>query len=82
VFNAIALNEQEEWEKLGLEKRIDYDNLKRVFERLDTKEDKRIDQEELSAMYKVGSLLYFFHTYTDSFSWAACLRCYVMLLPL
>lgn len=44
---------QEEWEALGLEKRIDYDNLKRVFERLDLKRDGRIDPEELADTYKV-----------------------------
>ena len=27
----------DEWERLGLDKRIDYENLKRVFERLDLK---------------------------------------------
>ena len=47
------MRKQEEWERLGLEKRIDYDNLKRVFERLDLKKDGRIDQEELADMYKV-----------------------------
>jgi hypothetical protein len=30
-------NHQDEWERLGLDKRIDYENLKRVFERLDLK---------------------------------------------
>jgi len=44
---------QEEWETMGLEKRIDFDNLKRVFERLDLKHDGRIDMEELADIYKV-----------------------------
>ena len=44
---------QEEWETMGLEKRIDFDNLKRVFERLDFKHDGRIDMEELADIYKV-----------------------------
>lgn len=45
---------QEEWEALGLEKRIDFDNLKRVFERLDLKRDGRIDPAELADTYKVS----------------------------
>ncbi len=28
---------KDEWERLGLEKRIDFENLRRVFERLDLK---------------------------------------------
>ena len=52
-FHLLSLDPQEEWEQLGLDKRIDYDNLKRVFERLDFKDDGRIDQEELAATYRV-----------------------------
>jgi len=48
-----ALVVQEEWEKLGLQSRVDYENLKRVFERLDLKKDGRIDQHELAMIYKV-----------------------------
>ena len=53
VFELAALVVQEEWEKLGLQSRVDYENLKRVFERLDLKKDGRIDQHELAMIYKV-----------------------------
>uniref|UniRef100_A0A6T8P8Y1 EF-hand domain-containing protein n=1 Tax=Hemiselmis andersenii TaxID=464988 RepID=A0A6T8P8Y1_HEMAN len=43
---------KDEWEVLGLEKRIDLENLKRVFERLDLNKDGKIDVEELQAMYE------------------------------
>jgi hypothetical protein len=41
----------EEWERLGLDKRVDWENLSRVFERLDLKKDGRIDKEELGEMF-------------------------------
>ena len=51
----------DEWERLGLEKRIDYENLRRVFERLDLKRDGRIDKAELEAQYQtLGNPLFFF----------------------
>jgi len=56
VFELAALVVQEEWEKLGLQSRVDYENLKRVFERLDLKKDGRIDQHELAMIYKVSML--------------------------
>eukprot|EP00961_Rhodomonas_salina_P140453 1889973-Rhodomonas_salina.1 len=43
----------DEWERMGLDKRIEYDNLRRVFERLDLKKDDRIDKQELKAQYDV-----------------------------
>ncbi|EKX51041.1 hypothetical protein GUITHDRAFT_150967 [Guillardia theta CCMP2712] len=42
----------EEWEKYGLDKRVDYDNLGRVFERMDLKKDGKIDVQELTQAYK------------------------------
>ena len=59
----------EEWEKYGLDKRVDYDNLGRVFERMDLKvrsllgftwllsmsqKDGKIDVQELTQAYKVN----------------------------
>jgi hypothetical protein len=43
---------KDEWERLGLEKRIDFENLRRVFERLDLKRDGKIDKDELQAQYE------------------------------
>ena len=48
----VRVHGPDEWARLGLVKRIDYENLRRVFERLDLNKDSKIDKDELEVQYR------------------------------
>ena len=52
IISAALIGKQDDWEALGLEKRTDYENLRRVFERICGAKRTHFDAKDLANAFK------------------------------